>query len=256
MKFDCKKLFQEDFVAMLAPSYVIDFPANKIVGMLKKLGFTNVVEVAKGVEMANNISMEYIRSHSSQKYFISSHCPTIVALVNNRFPELAEFLMPPRSPMVEMAKFCKIEFPKSKIVFISPCYAKKNLEAKNHSELIDDVITFSELAELFKEHSIDIETDFGFQRFDVEGESAGRKFAVSGRSDSAQYLKPMLKDEEILISSDIEEILHNLKLAVGGNLSYRFFDILSCRGGCVGGLAIVSRDLPVEQRIFKVEQNS
>lgn len=56
----------------------------------------------------------------------------------------------------------------------------------------------------------------------------------------------------ILISTDMQEIIENLKLIQSGRSKLRFLDILACNGGCISGPAIVNKVLTVKQRKQKI----
>ena len=64
-----------DAVAMLAPTFVIDFKYPNIIGMLKHLGFKEVTELTFGARMVNWAYANYIKEHPDQELFIASPCP-------------------------------------------------------------------------------------------------------------------------------------------------------------------------------------
>ncbi len=134
-------------IAMMAPSFPAEFhdiDYRILVGMLKKLGFYKVVEVAFGADL---VSMEYkkILSQSKNKTYISSDCPAIVFYIEQYYPELIDSLVPVASPMTAMQRVVKKKYGEQvKTVFIGPCLAKKV-----ESDEIDIVLTFKELRELF-----------------------------------------------------------------------------------------------------------
>ena len=70
-------------VAMLAPTFAIDFKYPNIIGMLRKLGFKEVTELTFGARMVNWEYANYIKDHPKQELFIASPCPVVVALVIN-----------------------------------------------------------------------------------------------------------------------------------------------------------------------------
>jgi glycosyltransferase involved in cell wall biosynthesis len=75
--------------------------------MLKKLGFKEVTELTFGARMVNWAYANYVKEHPKQELFISSPCPTVVALIKNQYPEFIKYLIPVVSPMVAMAKICE-----------------------------------------------------------------------------------------------------------------------------------------------------
>ena len=79
-------------IACLAPSFPVAFPGvdtGRVISALRRLGFTEVWEVAFGAEL---ISKEYGKifkeAIQSGKYVISTPCPAIVAYVEKYMPAL------------------------------------------------------------------------------------------------------------------------------------------------------------------------
>lgn len=146
----------EKVVASIAPSFISsfgveDFSAMKIA--LCKLGFYDAEETAVG---ANVVVQEYEKLLKSGEYknFITSACPAINRMIQIYYPEALKYLAPVDSPAVVHAKMIKEKNKDSKVVFIGPCIAKK-LEA-SQSKVIDEVLTFEELVEIFKDNNIDL----------------------------------------------------------------------------------------------------
>src|SRR4030042_3890546 len=83
---------KREMVAMLAPSFPIDFPYPGIVGKLKRLGFSYVLEVARGAEEVNQELLRLMENPKAR--YITSPCPTIVRLVRTKYSHLAQYLAP------------------------------------------------------------------------------------------------------------------------------------------------------------------
>lgn len=115
---------KEKMAAMLAPSFPVVFYYPEIVGMLKHLGFKYVVEVARGAEETNKQLLALMKLHPERRY-ITNPCPTIVRLIKNKHPNLAQFLSPIDSPMIAAAKIVAKKYPNYKKVYIGPCLIKK-----------------------------------------------------------------------------------------------------------------------------------
>src|SRR3989344_3261970 len=124
----------EKMVAMLAPSFPVVFDYPQIVGMLKRLGFKYVAEVARGAEETNKQLLALLKLHPDGRY-ITSPCPTIVRLVRNKYPELIPYLAKIDSPMSALAKIIAKKYPDCKKVFIGPCFSKKSEAEEDRKEL-------------------------------------------------------------------------------------------------------------------------
>jgi iron only hydrogenase large subunit-like protein len=112
---------------------------------------------------ADLVSYEYSRRYrnlgaGSGGFLISSPCPVVVSYIEKICPELIPHLAEVVSPMEAMAivirkKLCPPGTRQPSIVFIGPCVAKKD-EARRLG-LVDAVLTFEEMTELFSLRNID-----------------------------------------------------------------------------------------------------
>ena len=234
-------------VAMLAPTFAIDFKYPNIIGMLRHLGFKEVTELTFGARMVNLAYANYVKEHPDQPLFISSPCPTVVALVKTQYPELVKYLIPVVSPMVAMAKVHKKLKPKRKVVFISPCWAKENLEAPKCKE-IDAVITLKDLKQIFEQEKVKEEDFTKAYYFDSLIREYTKIYPISGGLASTSHIQKLFKEGEILITDGVENIKKALDSFKDGKTTYKFLDLLNCPGGCIGGPAINRQDLSVDQR--------
>ncbi|MEI7919419.1 MAG: [Fe-Fe] hydrogenase large subunit C-terminal domain-containing protein [bacterium] len=139
-------LRKEKFVCLLAPSFPVDFAYPQIILDLKKIGGEKVVELTYAAKLIN-MEYERILKENPTKRYICPNCPTVVKLIEVKYPELMEYIIDVGSPMVVMHNFVKKSYgPEYKTLFIGPCLAKK-MEAKQYG--VDYAITFKELQEIF-----------------------------------------------------------------------------------------------------------
>jgi iron only hydrogenase large subunit-like protein len=240
------ELLKKPSICMLAPSFPIDFEYPQIIGALKKLGFDKVCELTFGARMVNYSYVEYVKSHPDQKYYITSPCPTCVSLVKSRYPELVQYLVPHVSPMAAMAKILRKYYSSHNIVFVSPCLAKQALEAPLYKDIINLVITFKELAQVLEEKKI-LESGKDYQ-FDSFYEEDTKIYPISGGLAQTALLKNFFKDSEICITDEPKNLFKHFDEIKSGTTQYRFFDILNCPGGCIGGPALANTKLPREEK--------
>jgi len=122
-------------VACLAPSFPAEFGHvdyesiegvnhRRLVGMIRKLGFSRVVEVAYGADLVAARYRELLEKHPDQRY-IATTCPAIILYVEKYHTDLVPFLAPVVSPMIATARTVHELYGKDNhIVFIGPCIAK------------------------------------------------------------------------------------------------------------------------------------
>lgn len=233
------------YVAMLAPSFVVDFSYPQIIFQLKELGFDKVVELTFGAKMINRDYHKKLKN--SKGLVISSVCPGIVEVIKEKFPKYENNLISVDSPMVAMAKICKKTYPNHKIVFISPCNYKK-VEAKQ-SKIIDFVIDYKELKDIFTKRNI-FEKKFVKKKilFDKFYNDYTKIYPLSGGLSKTANLDNVLKCDETKIIDGIGEVIKFLNKP---DKKIKFLDVTFCKGGCIGGPCVNSK-LPIPLRKRKV----
>ena len=232
-------------VAMLAPSFPVDFNYPGIIGMLKRIGFEYIAEVSRGAVETNRQLLALLKLHSEKRY-IANPCPSIVRLIRNKYPELLSFLTPIDSPMAACAKIVSKKYPKHKKVFIGPCIMKK-LEAKeDHPKLDILVLTYKELKRIFEIKNITPRREDKSEIFDITGQET-RLYSVSGGLAQSSCLTKNLTDPEYDVISGpqlAEKAIQ--RFPVETNL--KILDVLFCEGGCINGSGVATKDSLNERR--------
>jgi signal transduction histidine kinase/iron only hydrogenase large subunit-like protein len=237
---------------LLAPSFPAAFPgidAPRLAGALAACGFAGVYEVAYGADL---VSDEYSRLYrrlvasGDQRFVISSPCPAVVSYVEKICPELVPYLAPIKSPMEAMATVVRARAVGADahaappaVVFVGPCVAKKDEAVR--SSLVDEVLTFQELRELFEARGIDPERQEA-RPFDPPHANLGRIYPVTGGLLKSAAIDADLLESPVAVvegSTRVTELLQSLNESVraGRYVETRLFDLLFCEG-CIAGPAI------------------
>ena len=145
--------------ALIEPAIASEFDDitdyRKFVAMIRQLGFDYVHEVSFGVDL---IAANYAElfSKAEGKYYISANCPAIVKLIEKFHPEMTPNLAPLVSPMIATAMVVKELYGEDvATVQIGPCIdAKDEALIYNSGKLLEGVLTFIELRQLFEEYRI------------------------------------------------------------------------------------------------------
>jgi len=233
----------EKTVCLLAPSFPVDFEYPEIIINLRKIGFTNVFELTYAAKLIN-IQYHKIIKENPNKQFIASNCPSVVKYIETRFPEHKDKLMNIISPMVTMGRYAKSKFPNHITIFIGPCFEKKQEAIKYKA--VDYALTFKELQDIFdycKENNIykDIEITKKNQHFDMLYNDYTKIYPLSGAVAQTMHYKEILEKHEVLIADSVLEI-NNAITEMEGNKNIKFLDFLFCKGGCIGGPGIISKE--------------
>ena len=202
------------------------------------MGFAYVVEVSAGAKKTNEQVLNLLQNNPKFR-FITSPCPSFVRMIRTKYPNLLNFLaLSADSPMAATAKLVREKYPDYRPVFIGPCIAKKLESSEDHPELNILVLTYKEIAEVFKNFNIDPNMPAENDKFDLEN-SDTRIYPMDGGLTLTSGVNRILKDEEFRIVSgwkNVEEALIEFQ----SNPKIRFMDVLFCEGGCVNGPGIVS----------------
>ena len=218
------------------PAAFSDIAPGKLVGALKKLGFSEVMEAAFGAEL---ISREYSRlvREDTSKPILASHCPVIVAYVE-KYYQLLDHLAPIVSPMIAMGRVIKWQYsPEAKVVFIGPCMAKKaEVQDEKVSGVVDVALTYTELKDMLAAKGIDphLEEEHPFSG---PRPSIGRIFPVSAGLISLVNLCDEMCNSDVIMVEGRGRISESVGGIASGEIRPKFVDIRLCQG-CIGGPAM------------------
>lgn len=247
----------ETVIAAVAPSISGQFGSEVTIDQLRaafiKIGFTDMIEVAFAADILTikeAVEFNHLVNKPDDLMITSCCCPLWVGMLKKVYKELIPNLSPSVSPMIAAGRVIKKLNPSAKVVFISPCIAKK-AEAKDGdvAGAIDFVLTYQELDEIFKTLSLNPGELQGIPSLEYTSRG-GRLYARSGGvsiaiSDAIEELYPD-KSEKMkpYIAEGVVQCKEVLKKALEGKLDANFIEGMGCIGGCVGGPKVL---VPPEQ---------
>ncbi len=241
-------------VALPAPSlysqFSADVPANVVLCGLMQLGFDEVFEVALGAEIVSDATVEYLKRPEVKKPAISSACPAVVRLVQVKFPELIDNLIPLEAPVEVAARLVRSTRCRELglapedigVWFITPCPAKMTavkqpLGAEKSS--VTGAIGISQIfGELLKAVAT-VPRDANCQRATARGVG----WALSGGETAAAAAANSMVVDEI---HNVSDVLEQVAL---GKIKVDFIEALACSGGCIGGPLTVENRFVAEHRM-------
>ena len=238
-----KKLFLQNkkVYVSLAPSWsgVYNVQPEKMISVLKKMGFYAVSETAIGAQEVSIECAKILNESKENDLFISSACPVVVDYIRLYKPNFAKNIVPIVSPALTHAGLLKKEYGEDiSVVFIGPCIAKKK-ESDNHQELIDVALTFEEFNYWMKEefisfNDIDVQND---EKFVPEKAYEGALYPIEGGMNETIKKVGINENEVSLISLSS---IKNLDKALTGINEHKlygkiFLEALGCEGGCING---------------------
>lgn len=234
-------------VALLAPSFPVDFEYPEIINILRWLWCEKVVELTYAAKLVNKQYQELFQNHPDQAR-ICTNCPTIVQYIQNKHPNHKDKLAPIASPMIVMSRFIKKTYGEdTKTIFIGPCLAKK-IEAKTTGE-VDEAVTFKEMEELIRyAESQWITIDRNKKSdFDSFYNNSTKIYPLDWAVAQTMNRKDLLEDEQIIITDWILESNKAIaKMESAPNI--KFLDLLACAGWCIGWPGVISKESKEEKK--------
>lgn len=223
--------------ACLAPSFPAEFSEisyKRLSGVLRKLGFSLVTEVAFGADLVSQAYRNLLLENPESNH-IATTCPAIVSYVERYHPDLVNNLARIASPMVVSARVIKTLYGEdTPVVFIGPCIAKKGEAFRSEfRDLISAVLTFAELREMIKESGIDpIECEES--EFDPPYPSKGTLYPIGrGMLQSAEIQEDLLTNT-VFATDGAKQFVHTLKEYQEMEHNICLMELLCCNG-CIMG---------------------
>jgi hypothetical protein len=240
-------------VALPAPSLYAQFGTKysqrDIFDAIHSAGFDEVFDVAWGALVVTEMTRR-ILARNALRPRISSACPVIVRLIQQRFPSLIPNLMPILPPSEIAAREARRRLGSSSqrigIFFLSPCTAKVTsvrTPLGYEQSAIDAVFSFGDVYASLK------------RALDSPPSSASRVDAAPSGNASGRHLLPIMRDlepgmgwarsdgeldalhiENAVSVDGISNVIELFEAIENGNIdSIQYIEALACPGGCVGG---------------------
>lgn len=231
-------------VALASPvlysQFGIDIDPKVIVEGLKEIGFDYVVDVSRACEEISAAIDIFLEEYDGPGPLISSFCPSVVRLVQVRYPGLTELLMPVNAPREIAARETKehlsegmgVKMDEIEVLYLTPCPAKIvaiKQPAEKARSWIDGAISIADVyAPLFNAVS-NLADD------EVEACTSIDFNFGAGWSMLGEMTKLLGSERGIAVSglSDVTRILDDIE---SGRLrGIDFVEASACMGGCIGG---------------------
>ena len=227
---------KEQVIALVAPAIFSQYAEEpgKVFAAIKSIGFTEVVEVARGAEItAKNEAIELQEKlEEGESFMTTSCCPAYVETIKKHVPGMLDKVSHTASPMAYTAEEIRVQNPDAKLVFIGPCVGKRK-EARD-LKTVDFVMSFEELDAIMEGMEIQPAKMESTKLSNYTPESRG--FAQSGGVLKAvQAENPALDFTFEKIDGIDKKTIKQLKLLEKGKNTAQFYEVMACEGGCISG---------------------
>ncbi|HOR91384.1 MAG TPA: [Fe-Fe] hydrogenase large subunit C-terminal domain-containing protein [Rectinema sp.] len=257
-------------VALPAPSLYAQFGPkyrhSDIFNALHKSGFDEVFDVAWGALVVTEMTRNLL-SQTDLRPRISSACPVVVRLIQQRFPSLIPNLVPILPPFEIAAREVRNRLnhlsKRIGIFFLSPCTAKVTaikMPLGYECSAINAVFSFGKVYRLMKRALDPLSPSIPLQsHLPSDSEISSTKIADISHETSgpplSQHLLPIMDNldpgigwarsdgeldalhiENAVSVDGISNVIELLEAIENGNTdSIEYVEALACPGGCVGG---------------------
>ncbi len=242
-------------IALPAPALYVQFPqvhrSEPIIAALFRLGFDDVFEVARAAEVISYAISRTLINEDRPRPVISSACPAVLRLIQQKYPSLLDNVIDIVSPMEAAAQIAKEEFSKRHGVpiekigafFISPCAAKLTAVRNpigTKKSWVDGVISIKDMYTLIQPL---VKGEFTLPEME-RASIVGVRWAIpSGEADAVGMRHTLCVD-------GIENVKHALEQIEDSRFDrLDYVELLACDNGCLGGPLTVENGYVAKSRL-------
>lgn len=210
--------------------------ASSVLGWLRSLGVKNIYSSSLGAEISVWANVRYLLAHHEEDEapFLVNCCPAFTLRVEREEIDFLKKLIPVHSPA-----FCTAIYAKkylgdtSRMVFISPCVAVKDLISR-HKGTIDASVSFDSIITRFNEAK--------YSGTESDPDQTGRTFGniISAEDGMARCLALFFPEKYIIahynnLSPHTFSVLRNETQNCSLSERPLASTVVSCRNGCLDG---------------------
>jgi iron only hydrogenase large subunit-like protein len=207
---------------------------------LMQLGFDEVVDVTTSAIALGAALVEYVKDYHGRLPLISSHCPSIVRLIQVRYPDLVELIVPMDAPREMTAREIRRTYPSKLglspeeigIFYIANCPAKMvsiRQPAEKARSWFDDAISIRDTYPILLPHVVAIN-----ERFDASIVPESFSFS-SGWVTTGSVIRSTKVEDWLAVSGlgQVMQILDDIENSRLRNVTY--VEAMAHMFGCIGG---------------------
>ena len=230
-------------VALVSPvlygQFRKDVLPSTILAGVRKIGFDDACDVACASEAVSVAIDEHLASYRGPLPLLSPFCPTIVRLIQARYPSLIDLLVPIDSPMEIAAREVRkkkmkelgLRWNEIGVIYLTPCPAKMvaiKYPHRKRASHIDGAIAISDIYHSLL--SVIGEMNSSAHEMEEPVKGLGLGWPVLGGQVSALQAESSLAVGGL---GDVQRILDEIERGKLGDI--QFVECHACAQGCCGG---------------------
>jgi len=234
------------------------FP-SMIFAALKQCGFDDVESVSPACDAVTIATEIFLNEYRGQYPLISSFCPTVVRLLQVKYPELVDQLLPVLAPREVSARDAKLRksretgLPPEQIgaVYITPCPAKIVAILEHPGMQRSHLDAAVSICDLFQTLAAALspvqESEY---KLDAAESADGLSWAFLGKFPRS------LPAENTLSVAGLPNVIRILDDVEKGRLrKYSYIECHACPEGCVGGCLTVENPYLARGKAIRLQQS-
>jgi len=246
-------------VAIPSPSLYSQFGPGVTPGVINaalgRVGFDEVADLTWACERTNEVLREYLESYKGRRPLISPFCPTVTRLIQIRYPDLVDLVVPLETPKEltarrvkkERARGLGVEEREVAAIYLTPCPSKmrdvRRPERKRRSYL-DGAVAISHLYSSMLPITVHVGGE-EIREPDLSGMGLSWAF-VGGHAAGLGW-------ERTMAVGGVENVVHILEQIENGRLQdVDYIEARACRDGCIGGCLMVENPYRARNKLLNV----
>jgi iron only hydrogenase large subunit-like protein len=225
----------------------------------KKLGFDEVVDVSGSSAALARALVKHMRKYQGRLPLISSHCPSMLRLIQVKYPDLVELVVPLDVPREVTAREIRKKLPDKLglkpedigITYIAPCPSKIvsiKQPAEKARSWFDGVVSIRDVYPILLPHIVAIKETFDESQI-PEDFAFNAGWATLGGITQAAEMENWLAVSGL---DHVKKILDDIENSRLRNVD--FVEAMACMLGCIGGSLTVEN--PYVARTNSIKQRS
>lgn len=206
----------------------------------RELGFDEVVDVSTSSAALARTLVKYMRKYRGRLPLISSHCPSMLRLIQVKYPDLVELVVPLDVPREVTAREIRRTLPAKLglkegdigIIYIAPCPAKIvsiKQPAEKARSWFDGAVSIKDVYSVLLPHVVAIKE--GFEKSRVP-----KDFSFNAGWATLGGITRAVKTKNWLAVSGLDHVMRILDDIENSRLrNVDFVEALACMLGCIGG---------------------
>lgn len=246
-------------IALPSPSLYSQFGPGVTPGTihaaLLRVGFDEVADLTWACEWTNLALRKYLDGYRGRRPLLSSFCPTVTRLIQIRYPDLVDLVIPFEAPKELIARQVKRERAENLglrenevgTVYLTPCPSKMRdvrRPAGKRRSYLDGAVAISHLYSSM----VPIIAQLGGEEIEEpELSAAGLSWASVGGHASG------LGWERTMAVGGVENVVHILEQIENGRLQdVDYVECRACRDGCIAGCLMVENPYRARNKLLNV----